>query len=480
MTFSTSARLESKLPPPAYLKKSGLNILSEEMYAVCSQYFAQVSNNPLTDAFPRKTAVHAGMSGGKVAKEEIPALLERVQGTARQGRAAAYVHLPYCESKCLYCGFFGGKYSKEAGAAYLNALLGEIEAERAFASVGSAPVNALYLGGGTPTAWQADELLRTLSTLRQCLPLANDCEITVEGRIHNFDEAKMEACLEAGANRFSIGVQSFNTQIRRGLGRIAARDEVCRRLETLASYNEAAVIIDLIYGLPGQSLEDWAEDIRTFLSLPLDGVDLYQLNIFPGSGLAKAIQAEKIPAAATLAEQGAFFSQGVAMMREARRNRLSMSHWSRSSRERNCYNPLVKSRSDCLHYGASAGGSLHGWFMFNESDPGRYIERCTSGSKPVAMVASPPEDLPVMKVILEQMEQCRLNFNDVGAALARCGGAKRITDAQGLYAPLLANWQEAGLVTLDGPWMELTLAGQFWMVNLAQALIGWQSQMGKE
>lgn len=480
MALSMPARLvpEGEAKPSDPGKKSAFNVLSEEMHGTHAEYFACVSDTPLTGAFSRKSAVHAGMSGKPMPKEDIPAFLERLHSSPRQGRAAAYVHLPYCESKCLYCGFFGGQYTKEAGAAYFDALIREIRSEQGLPSVGTAPVNALYLGGGTPTALQAEELSRLLRTLREVLPLANDCEITVEGRIHNFDEAKMEACLEAGANRFSIGVQSFDTGIRRRLGRIAAKEEVCRSLETLASYNQAAVIIDLIYGLPGQSLDDWAEDIRTFLSLPLDGVDLYQLNIFPGGRLAKAMEAEKIPAIATLAEQGAFFEQGIALMQSARCRRLSMSHWGRTSRERNIYNPLVKGRADCLNYGAGGGGSLHGWFMFNDSNAGRYIESCNSGQKPVAMVAAPPEDLPVMRVILEQMEQCRLNFDDLAAAFASCG--QDHTDVRELYAPLLDNWREAGLVTLDGPWLELTLAGQFWMVNLAQALIGWQRHRDKE
>lgn len=143
------------------------------------------------------------------------------------------------------------------------------------------------------------------------------------------------------------------------------------------------------------------------------------------------------------------------------------------------YNPLDKGRADCMHFGAGAGGSLQGWFMFNDSNPERYMERCNSGNWPVAMVAAPPEDLPVMKVILEQMEQCRLNLADVSRALAGTGSA-RVSDAGELYAPLLDNWQEAGLVTREGDWVELTVAGQFWLVNLAQALIGWQRQTGKE
>ena len=477
MSLSMPARLQPQAgtEAPPSRKMSGLNVLPEEMHGLEAQYFARITDDPLTGAFARKTAVHPGMGGSMLEPDAVPAQVEKLRGLERRGRAAAYVHLPFCESKCLYCGFFGGKYSPEAGAAYVEALIGEIESERSLASVGAAPVNALYLGGGTPTALRAHELKRLLETLRSVLPLANDCEITVEGRIHHFDEEKMEACLEGGANRFSIGVQSFDTKIRQRLGRIASKEDVRARLERLASYNHAAVIIDLIYGLPGQTLADWEEDIRTFLALPLDGVDLYQLNIFPNSELAKAVASGKVPATATLAEQGGFFERGVTLMREARCRRLSMSHWGRTSRERNIYNPLVKGRADCLQYGAGAGGSLQGWFMFNESNVERYLRRCTSEEKPVAMVAAPPEDLPVMRVILEQMEQCRLNLDDVGAGLALCGrGESGTVSPQALYAPLLENWKEAGLVTQDGPWVELTLAGQFWQVNLAQALIGWQ------
>ncbi len=478
MSRSSSARPLPAQGHGAPAAKERQNVLPEDMYGQTTEYFARVTDNPLADAFPRKTAVHAGMSGATVAAEDIPATLERLRATKRRGPAAAYVHLPYCESKCLYCGFFGGKYTADAGAAYLNTLIREIESERDCVSVTSAPINALYLGGGTPTALRAKELSRLLRTLADVLPLATDCEITVEGRIHHFDGEKMEACLEAGANRFSLGVQSFDTKTRRKIGRICSREEVISRLETLASYNQAAIIVDLIYGLPGQTLADWEEEIRTFLDLPLDGVDLYQLNVFPGSGLAAAMESGALPPAAPLAEQGKYFERGLALMQGARCRRLSMSHWGRTARERNLYNPLAKSRADCLSYGACAGGSLGGWFLFNQSNVERYLERCNSGEKPVAMVAAPPENLSVMRVILEQMEQCRLNLDDVGAALSRCDA--RETDAYALYAPLLENWEEAGLVTREGPWVELTQAGQFWQVNLTQALIGRQRRMSKE
>ena len=95
------------------------------------------------------------------------------------------------------------------------------------------------------------------------LPLANDCEITVEGRLSNFGPDKMEACFEGGANRFSLGVQSFDTEIRQAMGRVSDRDTLIRQLQLLQSYDQAAVIVDLTYGFPMQTMDRWLADIAT-------------------------------------------------------------------------------------------------------------------------------------------------------------------------------------------------------------------------
>lgn len=155
------------------------------------------------------------------------------------------------------------------------------------------------MGGGTPTALQADDLRRILKEVRAVLPLANDCEITVEGRLSNFGPDKMEACFEGGANRFSLGVQSFDTEIRQAMGRVSDRDTLIRQLQLLQSYDQAAVIVDLIYGFPMQTMERWLADIATAQSLKLDGADCYQLNVYRNTPLAKAIESGRLPAGRT-------------------------------------------------------------------------------------------------------------------------------------------------------------------------------------
>ena len=119
-----------------------------------------------------------------------------------------------------------------------------------------------------------------VSTIKKLYPLTNDCEITFEGRFFNFNKEKIEAALEAGVNRFSLGVQTFDTHIRKSIGRKESKEKLIETLTLIREMGKATAIIDLIYGLPGQTFEIWEEDIDTYLSLDIDGCDLYQLNIF--------------------------------------------------------------------------------------------------------------------------------------------------------------------------------------------------------
>lgn len=178
--------------------------------------------------------------------------------------------------------------------------------------------------------------------------LANDCEVTVEGRLSNFDARKMEACLEGGANRFSLGVQSFHTDIRRSMGRLGSREDMIRGLELLMSYGQAAVIVDLIYGFPNQGMERWLEDIATAQSLKLDGADCYQLNVYRQTPLGQAIERGKMPPAADIPEQSAMFAAGVEAMTGAFYRRLSISHWARTSASATCTTSTSRARRTVL------------------------------------------------------------------------------------------------------------------------------------
>lgn len=433
---------------------------------LASKYLAREGVDPLSSAFDGKIAVHPGLNGGMLAENEAPPLLEQLLDSPRTGRTVAYIHVPFCQTHCLFCGFYNKPYRQDESRVYAAVLTAELELWRKRKAVNSAdsgPVHALYLGGGTPTALEAEDLLRVLNAARDILPLANDCEITVEGRLHNFDAARMEACLEGGANRFSLGVQSFHTDIRRRMGRLSTREDMVRQLERLLAYNEAAVIVDLIYGFPDQSMERWLEDLAVAQSLNLDGADCYQLNVYRQTPLGKAVESGNISTPADVPLRSAMYAVAVEELDKAFYRRLSMSHWGRSPRERNIYNLYVKGDSHCLAFGPGAGGNLGGHFYMNSAKWDQWIAAVRAGIKPVAMMQRPHSHHYLFKAIAENMEQGRLDL----PALEKCFHQPLTAMCQ----PLLEQWGRAGLLEMRHGAVLLTLAGQFWQVNVAQLLL---------
>lgn len=431
-----------------------------------NRFFAKEGVDPLKYAFDRKVAVHAGAGGQPLpAEEALPAW--QALGIKPDGspRRTVYIHVPFCQSRCLFCGFFMHTLRQGDSARYTDAVLKEMEQVSGLPAVTSHPIHAVYLGGGTPTALDAGDLKRLIEAVCRLFPLSDDCEITVEGRVSDFGQDKMRACTAGGANRFSIGVQSFNTKVRQDVGRIADRAGVLKMLTTLTGLDNGAVIIDLIYGLPGQTMAVWEDDLRTLIEeTKLDGADLYQLNVFKGSLLSRAVDQGKLPPPADLPIQAEMFLRGREMMTAARFRRLSMSHWGRTSRERNCYNTFIRYGATCIPLGCGAGGRLHGHYFFQERNLKAYYRRVNAGEKPVAMAILLPAHSPLFRDMVGQMENGKMDLTALGK--------RHGFDLEVIFSPLLEQWERAGLIRRPGNgWIELTVAGEFWNVNLAQALI---------
>lgn len=449
-------------------KKEKLNLGLYDRYTTkvldYHQFFANEDGDPLHNAFDKRIVVHPGRGGQPIAPREIPKIWEEIMATTEErGKRAAYFHIPFCSSRCLYCGFHSYVDKEGEMDRYIDYLIKELAMVNDTPFINSHPFHAIYIGGGTPTDLSSDNLYRLLEAIQEYLPLANDCEITVEGRLWNFSEDKISTCIEVGVNRFSFGVQSFNTYVRRKMGRVLSRDEVIKRLEYIRDLDQTVVAIDLIYGLPYQSMEIWEEDVRTFLELQLDGVDLYQLIIFKDSPLGKAIEEKRI-IAADIATQADMFALGVEIMKSARYRRLSKSHWARNTRERNIYNTMQHlAGSICVPFGCGAGGHMKGYSFFQERDLGRYCQKIEKGYKPIAMGLKQPVYNDLFREIVGQME---LGYCDLRNLGKRYG-----FDLEGIFAPILEQWERVGLIKIRNGFLELTLAGEFWMENLSQNLI---------
>ena len=195
-----------------------------------------------------------------------------------------YVHIPFCKRKCAYCDFYSLS-CPQAGQmdAYLTALQRQITAF--FAKEGKLPVDTLYIGGGTPSVFGADRLTALLQTIRACAMLLPEAEVTVEVNPESVDETLLVALKQAGVNRVSMGIQSSNDAQLTALGRLhnfAQAKSAVEKIQMLCTTN---LSVDLMYGLPGQSMEDWKQSVEDILLLHPAHVSCYALKLEEGTPL---------------------------------------------------------------------------------------------------------------------------------------------------------------------------------------------------
>ncbi|PID41134.1 MAG: heme anaerobic degradation radical SAM methyltransferase ChuW/HutW [Proteobacteria bacterium] len=431
------------------------------------KYFAK-TDDPLTGAFEKKMVTHPGGSSSMVPPPMIEKKISTIRAAERTGKSAAYIHVPFCETHCLYCGFYKKRFNVEESHAYADTLIAELQMWKDDPIQQTAPIHAVYLGGGTPTSLEAVDIARIVKAIGENLPLANDCEITMEGRIQNFDDDKIKACIDHGVNRFSLGVQTFNTELRQSMKRLADRETVIKKLVQMRDLDQAVIVLDLIYGFPGQTKEMWQHDIETLLSLEIDGGDLYQLQVFPQTPLHTAIENKKFEPALDVPQRARLYDFGCDLMETAQYRRLSVNHWGRDTRERNIYNHLMRSPSNCLPFGPGAGGTLGGCSIMTDSDYDNWKKAVADGKKPVKMMFQHGPHSLLEKTITGEFELCRLNPVDLDQ--------KFNLDLSHCLKPLFDQWTEAGLFLKDGDWLHLTRAGQFWQVNLAQLTLDYLQQ----
>ncbi|EGO64524.1 heme anaerobic degradation radical SAM methyltransferase ChuW/HutW [Acetonema longum] len=421
------------------------------------------TDSPLQESFDAKRVMHSGVGGFPLPRGEWQSHWQAALTNPGTGAGrSAYIHIPFCQRKCSYCGFFQNFCQEELETAYIDRLIAELKmsADKPYQS--SNPMNAIFLGGGTPSALSPANISRLLKAIHDYLPLTNDCEVTLEGRVHDLIPAKMEAWFADGVNRVSLGVQSFNTKVRQAAGRIDSREVVMERLRALAAYNQVAVIVDLIYGLPYQTPEVWREDLNALKALPLDGWDLYQLNLWENSDMKKAIDAGRIPPAATTQEQAGMFGAARNRLDGWPVNQISVCHWGKTGRERNLYNHMSQKGCVMLPFGAGAGGRLDDALIMLERDIKQYMGRMDRDEKPIMMMLSLHPLTDIHDAVKHQIKQGYLDIAGLAAQFD-----PRLTELNAL----LAIWEERGLVARQPEIARLTTAGQFWYVNLTQSVL---------
>ena len=183
-----------------------------------------------------------------------------------------YVHIPFCLKRCIYCDFISGIYDRDKANDYILALKAEIST-----IPNKEPLETLYIGGGTPTSL-SDELLKELTAhIFNHFNFSKDYEATIETNPGTINRGKLESLTSSGINRISIGVQSFNNDLLNFLGRIHSSEEAEKSVRMARNSGVKNISMDLIYGIPGQTLDIWQETLNKAVSINPDHISTYEL-----------------------------------------------------------------------------------------------------------------------------------------------------------------------------------------------------------
>ena len=249
-----------------------------------------------------------------------------------------YVHLPWCVRKCPYCDFNSHTAGNAAPRArYIAALLADLD--RAAAVAGERPLVSVFLGGGTPSLFPAEEIAQLIDGVHQRFTLEEDVEITMEANPGTVECGDPAGYRQAGVNRLSIGAQSFDPDALQELGRIHSVDDISRAVDEAQAAGFASINIDIMYGLPGQEVAAAIADLQAASELRPAHISWYQLTLepntvfharppanLPDNDLAFDIQTA---GQAFLREQGFFQYETSAYATEAeRRCAHNLNYWS--------------------------------------------------------------------------------------------------------------------------------------------------------
>lgn len=225
-----------------------------------------------------------------------------------------YIHLPWCVRKCPYCDFNSYEGAAVPERRYVDALMQDLDCELAHAP--GRPVSSIFLGGGTPSLFSGDGIGAILEGVRARVTLMPDCEVTLEANPGASEAERFHRFREAGVTRLSLGVQSFDDDCLRALGRIHDGRAAAAAIEAARASGFRDLNIDLMYGLPGQDVAGFEQDLARALAFAPEHLSVYQLTLEPGTPFAH--RPPVLPAEDGIAEMEARLAERMTGARYAR------------------------------------------------------------------------------------------------------------------------------------------------------------------
>jgi len=299
--------------------------------------------------------------------------------------ASLYVHIPFCERKCLYCDFYSVA-NTESVEDFLAALRREILLRRE--QFGAASYETIFFGGGTPSLLTPSQIEAVLTCLRTTFRIASGAEITIETNPGTVTKESLAAFRSLGVNRLSVGIQSFHDRELGLLGRIHDRAEAFRCLDWSRNAGFENVGLDLIYAIPGQTLQQWEENLRTAVDLAPQHIAAYSLIVEDRTPLAQMVEAGEVhrnPAD----REALMYERTMDLLGAHGYEQYEVSNYAMPG-FRCRHNCAYWSHEDYLGFGPSAhsfwksNAPRHGRRWWNVADLSAYTDRLARGLLPIA------------------------------------------------------------------------------------------------
>lgn len=292
-----------------------------------------------------------------------------------------YIHIPFCTHKCIYCDFYSIVTLQDKNE-FIQALIKEIELKSVSESLPEdIRFSTIFFGGGTPSLLSTTDISTILTALRKHLKIIEHPEITVEANPGTLDEEKINAYKETGITRLSIGVQSFHNDDLKFLTRIHDRDSAIHTIETAARAGLDNINIDLIFNLPGHTLEKWMDNLRQAVSLPVKHISTYSLIVEDGTVLHK-MERDGIVSMNPDDDDADFYYETIDFLSGAGFQQYEVSNFAQE--EYKCRHNLLYWRyNNYLGFGPSAHSFIGTQRSWNIRQLRRYLDRLSENQLPI-------------------------------------------------------------------------------------------------
>ena len=383
----------------------------------------------------------------------------------------AYVHVPFCRVRCGYCDFntytaaeLGSGEGAVSQANFADYLIAEIEfSQRVIQAAGlpSRPLKSVFFGGGTPTQLPARDLVRILDSLKGAFGFALGAEITTEANPDNVDAEYLEELAEGGFTRVSFGMQSAVPEVLATLERTHQPENVPSAVKAAKSAG-LAVSVDLIYGAPGETLEQWRESLEAAIALEPDHISAYSLIVEEGTKLARQISRGELtePDEDLQADKYELADQLLGLSGFAW---YEVSNWAKSPEQRSRHNLSYWQSQDWWGYGPGAHSHIGGTRWWNVKHPSAYVQRLSA-------LTSPAHSREVLSDEVRAEERILLEIRTIDGLAVEL--AKRVNpNASRVIAQAIADQLIDAKAALQGRLL-LTLKGRLLADALVRDLIG--------